>query len=287
MPLPPPLPAVVVYQDLELAPPPVDFSVAEDADGSLVYRAGSSLRAELGKARLSVLAVRHGQAESNARSEQLGQPLLYGQSESPLTPKGHQQARFCAGEILHELGGTTWLLNALDRPELLPVLAASDLARAQETAQEIKDGLADEAEKLAGSWGRRFIEQNLQVVRESRLRETHFGDFEGRPLSELVEAYPEFVSHWRPSEGLGTDFRHRFPGGESRADVMRRVGQFFHEACQVYAGRTLVVVSHGETLLSTRALLGQARVVKGKVAAETGAIPNAHPFWLWVPGMQE
>jgi len=281
----PPLPPVArlhraAEQLLELSPAPSGFASAEDFDGSLLYQGDSVLCQRLENARIEVLAVRHGQSESNAQSETLGSPLLYGQTESPLTEKGRHQAEVCAQKLYQELGGAPWLQQAVHHPEMLPVLLTSDLSRAQETAVLLKQGLAQEAERLAGSEGRQVVDQKLDIISDPRLRETHFGRFETRPLAELESAYPDFVSHWRPDDGKGTDFRHRFPGGESRSDVMSRVGNLLESCCGEYPNRTLVLVSHGETLLSTRALLGKAPVLQGKVVAETGKIPNATPFWL-------
>ena len=267
-------------QSLELSPVPCGFRAVDDVDGSLAYRGPSLVYRRLQFAGVQLMAIRHGQSESNAQSQALGQPLLYGQSESPLTDKGRLQAQECAQKLYEQLGGEDWLRQALDDPRLLPVLVGSDVSRAYETATLLKAGLADQAEKLAGPEGRAVIEKELPVLSDPRLRETNFGRFETRPLAELERAYPEFVSHWRPNEGMGTDFRHRFPGGESRADVMRRVGQFLDGCCLRYPGKTVIMVSHGETLLSTRALLGKAPAAEGKVRAETGVIPNAAPFWM-------
>jgi broad specificity phosphatase PhoE len=265
---------------LELAPVPSGFAAVDERDGSLAYQGPSLLCDRLVNAGVQVMAIRHGQSLSNAQSESLGQPLLYGQSESPLTDKGRAQAEACAQQLYEQLGGEEWLSRALDDPDLLPVMVGSDLSRASETATILKAGLAEQAQRLAGPQGRAQIEKDLLVLTDERLRETHFGSFETRPFAELQGAYPDFVSHWRPSDGLGTDFRHRFPGGESRADVMRRVGNFFDDCCLRYPRKTVIIISHGETLLSTRALLGKATETEGKVAAETGVIPNATPFWL-------
>lgn len=265
---------------LELAAPPPGFAVAEDRDGSITYRGSSLLYRRLANSGVNVLGLRHGQAVSNAQSETLGQPLLYGQSESPLTDKGRTQARECTAAMLEQLGGDDWLQQAVQDPCKLPVLYSSDLSRTRETAEILKAGLAAEAERLGGPAAREVVEQHLAIVVDSRLRETHFGRFEARPFAELQRAYPEFVSNWRPPQGMGTDFRHRFPGGESRADVMRRVASLLENCCLRHPQRTVILVSHGETLLSTRALLGKAPLVNGKVAAESGVIPNAAPFWL-------
>lgn len=267
-------------ENLELAVAPPGFAPVDDADGSLAYKGSPLLYRRLQSAGLKVMALRHGQAQSNAQSEVLGQPLLYGQSESPLTEKGRQEARDSVGSVLEQLGGESWLRDALVHPEQFPILLTSDMSRTEETAEIIKAGLADEAERLGGPEAREVVEQNLAIVRDARLRETNFGRFETRPYSELKRSYPDFVANWRPSDGPWVDFRHRFPGGESRADVMRRVAGLLENCCLRHRDKTLILVSHGETLLSTRALLGKAPQVKGKVAAESVSIPNAVPFWL-------
>lgn len=285
VPPPPPRqipPAVVrpVENRLELGPMPVGFESVDESDGSLTYLGDSPVLRDLLLARVRVLGLRHGEAVSNAQSEALGQPLLYGQSESPLTDRGRQQAAGCADLLVTELGGQDWLQSALLDPQQLPILLCSDVSRARETADIMKACLAQRAQDLGGLPGRAVVDAQLLVCGDVRLRETHFGRFERRPFAELKHAYPDFVAHWRPNHGQGTDFRHRFPGGESRADVMCRMGDFLQSCCQRFPGRTVVLISHGETLLSTRALLGKSPLQSGKVTAETGLFPNATPFWL-------
>ena len=269
-----------VQERLELSDAPTGFQQVDRLDGSIGYDGPSQRYQQLSEARIQVLGVRHGQAQSNADSETTGEPLLYGQSESPLTEKGRQQAENCLLKVIEQLGGNDWLQQALADPRLLPVVVSSDLSRAQETAEIFQEGLAREAEALQGESGREVVEDNLLRLSDARLRETHFGEFETQPLSQLQSAYPGFVSHWRPAQGPATDYLHRFPGGESRADVMRRMDDFLQNCCLRFPGKTVIVISHGETLLSTRALLGKAPVLDGKVIAETGVIPNAAPFWL-------
>ncbi len=270
-----------IQENLELSEAPSGFEAIDQLDGSIGYQGPSERYQQLARAQVQLLGVRHGQAQSNADSEALGEPLLYGQSDSPLTDKGREQAQNCLQKVVEQLGGSDWLSRAIDDPRLLPVVVSSDLSRAQETAEIFQEGLAREAESLKGEAGREVVEQHLQLHSDARLRETNFGEFETQPLSRLQSAYPGFVSHWRPAQGPATDYLHRFPGGgESRADVMRRMDEFLQNCCLRFPGKTVIVISHGETLLSTRALLGKAPVLDGKVIAETGVIPNAMPFWL-------
>lgn len=268
-------------EGLALSSLPRGFDGVDAADGSIAYRgSGNGLAQRLAHNQVRVVAIRHGQSQSNADSEQTGQPLLYGRSESPLTAKGIQQARDCAAEFYRQMGGDSWMQAAIDNPSLLPVFCSSTVSRALDSAQIIADHLTERALAIGGEAARDKVAPWLGVHREPRLLESSFGRFETRPLSELQRAYPEFTRHWRPPEGRGTDFRHRFPGGESRADVMRRMEQFFESVARKCAGRTVVMLTHGEAVLAARAALGQAPQVDGKVRAETGAVGNAVPYWM-------
>lgn len=255
---------------LALAPSPPGTEPVSDADGSLAYRGPSWPRARLEANRVNLVVIRHGQSEANAADG----ILLYGQSETPLTQKGRDQAAACAAVFYEQLGGDAWLRSCASDPSRLPVFLSSPLSRAMDSASIICDHLRDRAEALGlGSLP-------LTVVPDPRLKETHFGRFEKRDLSEVQSAHPDFIANWRPPEGMGTDFRHRFPGGESRADLMRRTNSLLNGIAQLYPGRTVVCMSHSECILGMRTVLGQSPVAEGKVRADTGAVANAKPYWL-------
>jgi broad specificity phosphatase PhoE len=265
---------------LQSSTPPAGFATVDSADGSMAPKGQSLLKARLQNNQINLIAIRHGQSQANAESEALGQPLLYGQSESPLTDKGRAQAQSCAQQLYAQLGGDAWIEKCISQPNQLPVFVSSSVSRAMESAQILVDHLKDKIAQIGGQAALAKLGPQLVVESESRLRETNFGRFEKRPLSELQQAYPDFVSHWRPSEGLGTDFLHKFPGGESRADVMTRISNVLDGVCLKYPGRTVVMMSHGESILATRTSLSLVPVQEGKVRAETGVINNATPYWL-------
>lgn len=267
-------------EGLALSPVPCGTAPVDEADGSLAYRGPSMVLRRLQHNQVRVVAIRHGQSQSNADSEQAGQPLLYGQSESPLTQKGVRQARDCAVEFYRQLGGDEWMRGCMEDPRRLPVFYSSTVSRALDTAQIIADHLSDKAFEIGGQAARDRVAAAVAVHREPRLLESDFGRFETHPLSDLQRAYPEFTNAWRPPEGFGTDFRHRFPGGESRADVMRRMHGFFNSVAHTCAGRTVVMLTHGESVLAARATLGQLPQTDGKVRAETGVVGNAVPYWM-------
>ena len=67
------------------------------------------LETELDECNVKLIAVRHGQSQVNAHAEELGAPILCGQTDSPLTSKGTEQAELAADKLYRELGGDNWL----------------------------------------------------------------------------------------------------------------------------------------------------------------------------------
>ena len=265
---------------LESSPAPAGFEVADAADGSIRPTCTSWIKRRLENNGISLIAIRHGQSQSNADSEVQGKILLYGQSESPLTDKGRGQAHKCAEELVLRMGGDDWLRQCIDKPQTLPVFISSSMGRALESSHIIVDHIKAKVEELGGPEASQRLAPYLEVEAEPRLRETNFGRYEKHPLSEVEDAYPDFIKSWRPPEGMGTDFLHRFPGGESRADLMTRMTSFFDSLVTRYPQRSVVMLSHSECILGGRTALGLAPVNEGKVRAETSTIANATPYWL-------
>jgi broad specificity phosphatase PhoE len=262
-----------IAQELQKTPSVEGFSVVDETDGSICYQGPSKLRKKLEDQNIGLVVLRHGQSESNQEAERLNQTLLYGQSESALTANGERQAKNCSELLIEDLGGVVWL-RQLERGQIQPPLVvSSNLVRASQTAEILVSALEERTD------------QELQLILDDRLRETNFGDFERRPLNELKAMYPDFVKHWRPPNDLGTDYLHRFPGGESRLDLIRRVSQMLAELAEKYPRRTIVLVSHSECLIALRAALGLAPSESGKIRAETSVFANARPYWVLRPSL--
>jgi broad specificity phosphatase PhoE len=109
-----------------------------------------------------LLLWRHGQTDWNAERR------FQGQSDPPLNPAGHEQARRAARYI------------AALRPA---AIFSSDLIRASVTA----DALA----RLTG----------LRVQLDKDLRERNGGSWEGKTAAEIREYYPEAHATWEPPDG--------------------------------------------------------------------------------------
>lgn len=144
---------------------------------------------------------RHGRTEWNADGR------FQGQADIPLDDLGRRQAAAAAVAIA----------------ELAPdAIVASDLSRAQQTAQALAD--------LTG----------LEVSLDRRLREIDVGSWVGLTTEEVAGG--EVTSH---DHHLGADFR-RSPTGETAGEVAARVCVALTEIADgAEDGSTVVVAMHG------------------------------------------
>jgi broad specificity phosphatase PhoE len=148
-----------------------------------------------------------------------GQGDFLGQRDAPLSALGRQQ------------------LPALVRhPRLhrVDVVYCSDLSRATATAAAIAR--------------RRRV---VPVVRP-RLREMHFGRWEGLSWDQVVERFPRIARRW-----LDTRATPAVPGGEAMASFKRRVTLELKRIVAANPGRHVVVVTHaGVIRIAIGAALG-------------------------------
>lgn len=163
----------------------------------------------------TLLLIRHGETLWNTERR------MQGQGDSPLTERGRWQAR--------QLG-----LRMKDLP--FSVLYSSDLPRAALTAAEI-----------AAVTGH-------VIINDERLRERHFGVFEGLTQAEMRVREPEMYERF-----MSRDPQYAIPGGESPAQFFARCRMALEDLAQRHAGETIAVVTHGMVLDSAyRAATGLA-----------------------------
>jgi alpha-ribazole phosphatase/probable phosphoglycerate mutase len=72
------------------------------------------------------------------------------------------------------------------------------------------------------------------------LAELNFGDFEGRTYNEIAAAHPEFYAEW-----MANPTKVHFPGGESFAEMWKRVSTALARLRATHAGLTFGIVAHG------------------------------------------
>ncbi|MFH1432165.1 MAG: histidine phosphatase family protein [archaeon] len=154
---------------------------------------------------ITIYVVRHGETEYNA------QRRIQGQIDTPLTDEGYRNAFVMAGK-----------LKGLKFDHIY----SSDLGRAFITAHVI-------AEKL---------ELVNRIVREKRLREKNYGEFNGKLLDEVIDT-PGFRGN--------PDFVPR--GGESFKELQKRVAGFLKELEERHKDMAALVVTHAGCI---QAILG-------------------------------
>jgi broad specificity phosphatase PhoE len=162
-----------------------------------------------------LVMLRHGQTEYNAGSR------MQGQLDTELSDLGREQAA-AAAEVLAK------------RQPLL--IVSSDLRRALDTAVTLGE------------------RSGLPVEVDTRLRETHLGDWQGMTHLEVDDAAPGARLAWRDNA------RWAPHGGESRVDVAARgmpvVAELVAEQSEWGADeRPVVLVAHGGLIAALTAAL--------------------------------
>lgn len=263
------------------------FSIVDPSVGSVRFRDkedAARLRASFEAHGTHLISVRHGKSAANAHAD-TGSPMLSGQSEAKLTEEGRSQAEKAAAETIAALGGDAWLIAAAKDPSKLPVVYASTLSRADDTAAAFVEAARARARSLAESGAieaKRLpnILDGLYIRPDFRLLEMDYGAFEYKTLDMLKEALPNLRQSWDGFTGLGLNFADRFPGGESRLDVLDRVRAFLEEVAVRHAGRTLLTYCHLETLAMMKLLMGDVSTENGQIKVDAKGIKNATPYAL-------
>lgn len=152
----------------------------------------------------TLILIRHGETLWNTERR------MQGHRDSALTERGLWQAQ---------------KLGERMKAENFSALYSSDLPRAARTAQCI-----------AEATGR-------QSVEDARLRERHFGLFEGLTQAEMQVREPDIYRRF-----MSRDPQFAVPGGESPADFFERSRAALEDLALRHAGATIVVVTHGLVL---------------------------------------
>ena len=166
---------------------------------------------------MTIFLLRHGHVEfSGAES---GSPKrFHGQTDTPLSHTGREQARVWHSELAEKK---------------VTGIYASDLVRCAETARIIA--------------GKESVEVQLLPA----LREINLGKLEGLSMDFVRTRFPE---EWKKR---GNDLLHYRPeGGESFADLEKRVLPAFETIAGKHEGNTLIVAHAGVNRMILCRILG-------------------------------
>ncbi len=100
-------------------------------------------------------------------------------------------------------------------------IVASDLGRAKESAAILNSIM------------------NVPLTFERRLREQHWGEWEGRRIEEIRVKHSEEIAR---QVAAGWDFRP--PRGESRREVLQRSRTALHEAAMTWPQQKILIICH-------------------------------------------
>jgi probable phosphoglycerate mutase len=171
---------------------------------------------------------RHGQTEWNSTNR------VQGHTDVALDDIGRAQAAAAASAL------------AKHHPD---VIVSSDLRRA-----------ADTAGALAGETG-------LPIHFDPRLREQHYGQWQGMTATEIAAAYPEENARWRRGEPINAfDI-------EDRNDFAKRVAAGALDAVALAEGGTVVLATHGG---SAKYVLGELLGWAPSVLRQMVGLANCH-----------
>jgi ribonuclease H / adenosylcobalamin/alpha-ribazole phosphatase len=155
-----------------------------------------------------LLLVRHGATAHTAEGRFSGCT-----GENPeLSATGREQARRLAAELQRQY--------AEPSDARVAAVVSSPVRRARETAETVADAVG------------------VPVGVDDDLREIDFGDWEGRKVEDVLARCPQEWAAWRADPTLAA------PGGESVADVARRVRTARQRLTERHPDSTVVVVSH-------------------------------------------
>lgn len=165
----------------------------------------------------TVILVRHGESEANRNG------IFAGHFDADLQDRGVLQAQKSAEYIAQNYK--------------VDAAYASDLKRAFKTGKTIADRLG------------------LPITADSRLREIHAGEWDGKLFSELSLLYPKDYSLWMTDIG-----KSHCTGGESVEQLGERILKVITEIAEKNGGKTVVIATHAtpirvfQTLIATGAL---------------------------------
>ncbi len=193
-------------------------------------------------ARRRFILIRHGQ------TQQHDEPMFIGQYDVPLSEEGRQQMQQ-AGKQIAELLQEHYVSDVKrdffgnelikDMPDWSNTVYCSDLDRSKESAEIIADVLRS-SDVMIDDEENGVLPTGINVKPLEGLREIDLGDWDGKPIREIKEQYPELYR--RRGDNLFT-----FKTGnksENFYDMQYRVIKCLRQILASDDGKNIIIVAH-------------------------------------------
>ena len=151
-----------------------------------------------------IILARHGESEFNAKG------IIQGHIDTDLTPNGIIQAHLLALDLKKRFN--------------IQKIFSSDLRRAYRTAYIVGDNL------------------NLDVEKDTRLREMYFGKWEGKSYNEIFSNGKEKFKNW-----LKNPIKYPLPSQENTNSFFKRLSDFLENLLNLEENEILIV-AHGGSI---------------------------------------
>jgi probable phosphoglycerate mutase len=175
----------------------------------------------------TIYIVRHGETEWNVIQR------LQGHFDSTLTEAGIERVL----ELARELEGVRF-----------DAIFSSDLLRAKRTAELIR------------------LDRKMKIITSKLLRERAYGRFDGMMVREYAQENKHLFELYQKLS-LEQQWKFKFGEGyESDEEVVSRFTTFLREIAATYAGKTILVVSHGALIKTFLAHLGEVTPAEARRA---------------------
>ena len=223
---------------------------------------------ELLTARKRIILVRHGETRQHE------EPMFIGQYDVPLSEEGRQQAVKLGQEIAGLMAEDVEAeLLGMDKfgKEPMPAIEriySSDLERAKETADIIADEINKAYPQLADMSG-----GPIKVRHHAGLREISLGDWDGHPIREIAETYPEEY------ERRGRDiYSFKMRGAESFYDMQYRALGALRDILRNDDAKDIIIIAHSGVIRALENNILGKRVDDEWEPVEKGGLRMLEPF---------
>ena len=149
----------------------------------------------------TLILCRHGETDSNAAQ------IYQGQGNGMLTKKGLSQAKTLAKTL------SKFKIDSI---------YSSDLQRAFDTASMIAK------------------DRRKPVIKESRLKERYYGNWEGKRFDEIIKKYTSLYKTWMKNPD-----KAKIPGAETLKILQKRGVSGINSIIRNNKGKNVLVVAHG------------------------------------------